>query len=332
MGDETGTVSLRARDSQIDTLNEVSSRSGAVVLRNCTLELYQGKHIRLAVTKWGKLSVYPDKIASTPPPPSKINRDRNFSLIDLSVVASEMVAFPPAETYRPLSTETENQSLSSANRSQQYHATASMSRRPNPRRPPAHAKQPIQTMQPAPIYSDPSHQSTMPVRSFQGGLHGYGGVDPHAYPYPHRQQENIPAQQQLMLQQQYEMQQRQMHHMYQHQHHPQQPQQDQRLPTTSPMLPPAGVHPTASFDAAFTGAGGAPEASLPVRGTNPFLMPIHSAPPRQGPPTMTSTTSPHSQPQMDNLSSASAKMNPQAATFDPTMSTNPPRKPSDKSR
>lgn len=56
VGDETGVVSLRARDDQIDLLQEVSAREGTVVLRNCTLELYQGKHIRLAVTKWGKIS------------------------------------------------------------------------------------------------------------------------------------------------------------------------------------------------------------------------------------------------------------------------------------
>jgi replication factor A1 len=91
VGDETGTVSLRARDEQIDVLREISERSGAVVLRNCTLELFQGKHIRVAVTKWGKLTPYPDHIASTPPPPSKINRDRNFSLINLCIVALDLV-------------------------------------------------------------------------------------------------------------------------------------------------------------------------------------------------------------------------------------------------
>jgi hypothetical protein len=100
IGDETGIVSLRARDEQIDMLEKVSQRSGAVVLRNCTLELYQGRHMRLAVTKWGKLSVYPDNVASTPPPPSKMNIDRNFSLIDLSVVASEMVDTKPASDSR----------------------------------------------------------------------------------------------------------------------------------------------------------------------------------------------------------------------------------------
>lgn len=88
VGDETGCVSLRARDEQIDILKEVSQRSGAVVLRNSTLELFQGRHIRLAVTKWGKLSLYPDQISSTPVPPQKMNMDRNFSTIDLVRVAS----------------------------------------------------------------------------------------------------------------------------------------------------------------------------------------------------------------------------------------------------
>lgn len=59
VGDETGSVSLRARDEQIGLLHQLSSDSGAIVLRNCTMELYQGKHLRLAVSKWGKMCVYP---------------------------------------------------------------------------------------------------------------------------------------------------------------------------------------------------------------------------------------------------------------------------------
>ena len=59
VGDETGAISLRARDEQIDLLREVSNDGGAIVLRNCTMELYQGKHLRLAVSKWGKMCVYP---------------------------------------------------------------------------------------------------------------------------------------------------------------------------------------------------------------------------------------------------------------------------------
>ena len=59
VGDETGSISLRARDEQIDLLRKVSNDKGAIVLRNCTMELYQGKHLRLGVSKWGKMSVYP---------------------------------------------------------------------------------------------------------------------------------------------------------------------------------------------------------------------------------------------------------------------------------
>jgi len=90
VGDETGTVSLRARDDQIDALEEISKRSGAVVLRNCIMELYQGKHLRLAVTKWGKLSSYPDQVASTPQPPLQINKELKYSAVDLNLVVGEV--------------------------------------------------------------------------------------------------------------------------------------------------------------------------------------------------------------------------------------------------
>jgi len=82
VGDETGMVSLRARDSQIDLLQSIGA--GAVVLRNCTVELFQNKHLRLAVTKWGKISSWPDNVASTPSPPTQMNTKLNYSLADLS--------------------------------------------------------------------------------------------------------------------------------------------------------------------------------------------------------------------------------------------------------
>lgn len=86
VGDETGSISLRARDDQIDELEAVSKKGGAIVLRNSSIELYQGKHLRLAVTKWGKISVYPDNIASTPIPPAVINTDLNLSIVDLNLL------------------------------------------------------------------------------------------------------------------------------------------------------------------------------------------------------------------------------------------------------
>jgi len=89
VGDETGSVSLRARDDQINLLQEISNRKGAVVLRNCSLELYQGKFIRLAVSKWGKISSFPDGISSTPTPPSKMSDDVHLSIVDLNEVAGD---------------------------------------------------------------------------------------------------------------------------------------------------------------------------------------------------------------------------------------------------
>jgi len=84
VGDETGTVSLRCRDSQITTLQEISEKKGAVILRNCNIELYQGKFIRLGVNKWGKISPYPDQVESTPNPPDVINRRLNLSVVDVN--------------------------------------------------------------------------------------------------------------------------------------------------------------------------------------------------------------------------------------------------------
>jgi len=92
LGDETGTVAFRARDEQIELLQDLIDSSKqqvderpAVVLRNCTVELYQNKHLRLAVTKWGKLCPRSqDQLSSTPSPPISANMSLNFSLADLS--------------------------------------------------------------------------------------------------------------------------------------------------------------------------------------------------------------------------------------------------------
>jgi hypothetical protein len=109
LGDETGTVSFRARDEQIDLLQGLAKKfqqeramqdcpaaaAAAIVLRNCTVELFQSKHMRLAVTKWGKL--YPhsqDLLPSTPQPPSAMKRDLNFSLADFSGRGGVMMQQP----------------------------------------------------------------------------------------------------------------------------------------------------------------------------------------------------------------------------------------------
>lgn len=286
VGDETGVVWLRARDEQIDLLQQVSSRSGAVVLRNCTLELYQGKHIRLAITKWGKLSTYPDQIASTPPPPSKINTDRNFSLIDLSVVASEMVAFAQVDSYHT-AVEAENQPGSVMNRAQPYHSAASMSRRG--RRPQQMGKP---ASAPAPMGLHYGEQGMASPLSYPSAMHSYASN----YSYPPGQQEALSSgqqpmmstTQQMLFQQQYEMQHRQMQQMYQS------PQD--RLSSSSPMISP-GVAPNVSFDSTFSSGG-----DVPMHTANPFTMQSQVSSQQKSP----------SQPP-----DASGTMNPRAATFDP---------------
>ena len=79
VGDSTGSISLRARDDQIDLLKQVSKEGGAVVLRNCTMELYQGRFLRLVVGKWGKINVYPVR---------RCNDDGYYYLVCISIVSS----------------------------------------------------------------------------------------------------------------------------------------------------------------------------------------------------------------------------------------------------
>jgi replication factor A1 len=46
-------------------------------------------YIRLSVTPWGKISAYPDKVASTPSPPEKINTDNDLSAVEYELVSVE---------------------------------------------------------------------------------------------------------------------------------------------------------------------------------------------------------------------------------------------------
>ena len=112
VGDETGVVSLRARDDQISLLQEISSRGGAVVLRNCSIELFQGKFIRLAVNKWGKVVPFPDGISSTPTLPTMMNDTLQLSIVDVSDVVGDEWLEPSLHSASRQSTD----SRSSSNR------------------------------------------------------------------------------------------------------------------------------------------------------------------------------------------------------------------------
>jgi hypothetical protein len=213
VGDETGTVSLRARDDQIDILQEIANRSGAVVLRNCMLELYQGKHIRLAVTKWGKISAYPDHVPSTPAAPRVINRDKNYSLINLNLVASDMTITQTKDQSGSQIQESDSISQSNYSGSSSRNFQSNNSRRE--RRPSRGSTVPGANVS-LHSYSDTNVTNTM--RQYPG-QHGYStgfvpdtmGVPQYYTPQRH-QEPNTQQQQQIMFQHhQYEMQQRQMH-------------------------------------------------------------------------------------------------------------------------
>lgn len=358
VGDETGVVSLRARDNQIDVLQEVSAREGAVVLRNCMLELYQGKHIRLAVTKWGKLNTYPDQVASTPPPPSKRNQERNFSLIDLSLVASETPAA--------------------------FHSNKEDAARSNPAKPSSQGQPPRggggqQPHQQA--YQIHHHQQQQHVHAPQGGKRGggrgmgAGGNNPgpgrqqrnprnHPQQQKQQQQQHAPpaagmhygdryqmgwhepsmepygyhnpdsatmstaaAHQQMLLRQQYELQQRQIQQMF----------HEQRQQMAAAAAPSDQQHQQLHHHVSRSGSFGADQTQaqqqpMLIGPASPLLMPMSalaSVPPlsmhpqyQQQQQQQQGTPDRSQQQQLHHMGMGGAdspgKMNPQAATFAPS--------------
>ncbi|KAL3910687.1 MAG: hypothetical protein SGILL_007596 [Bacillariaceae sp.] len=347
IGDETGSVSLRARDEQIDLLEEVSKRSGAVVLRNCTLELYQGKHIRLAVTKWGKLSTYPDNVASTPPPPSKMNVDRNFSLIDLSVVASEMVNANAREDSPygggrqgkgsdrdPSGNGTGGMKSSS---SKSGHSTAKHQQSQSSRRNRSGDRRQSRgknLQQAAPlnvhyggIKQDSRQQPPHPGQVMYHAMPGFAAYDqsmgmrqyPHAYTHAASRQD-VSAQQIMMHQQQYDIQQRQLHHMYGQDVH----RQDHQIQQAPQMM----LRTMGSFDTNASSYAG-------EIATTPLLVPIGMPPGTSATPSSKdqfpspsleshSTTPDGSIPGQRSSGAMSpfphslGKMNPDASSYTPT--------------
>jgi len=350
VGDETGIVSLRARDDQIDILQEVSGRDGAIVLRNCTLELYQGKHIRLAVTKWGKLSLYPDNVASTPLPPSKMNLERDYSAIDLSVVASEMAEqTPDAVPYggRQAKQQDVGDTGSTMNQkptNQIPKPAQSSTRRGGREKRHAKSKQgKAQLGTPQPYYGLYPYEHATAQPRFEGQMRGYPNVHPYQrydqpmdplqqYHYPQHQEQHIMgpvSAQQVMMPRQYDLQ--HLQHMYQgHQessastgmaHSP--------PPVSQGGLPPAV--PAASFDMNEYNAPSFPSASSPILIPKPLPPTLDHS--RRTPmglrargegDSLGSLSSAHEThtPQYvsvspDDSSQLSARMNPEAVTFAP---------------
>lgn len=293
VGDETGTVSLRARDDQIDMLEEISDRRGAVVLRNATLELYQGRHIRLAVTKWGKLTPYPDRVASTPAPPSRMNDDRYFSFIDLSAVASETAVFAQSDYHASRSTEVENTSAASNQRNRSGQGTR--------RSGSARSKAPLSTSIKQQPYQDNSRMLRYP-----GTLHNYAyapevDVQPQAFYSYHQARERQPDV--MMVPQRYQMQQQQHLQRLHHQMHYQPSSLDgsanaQPLHGTTPYILPLS---SPSYDGQFVS-----RAELAHQPQTDFTVGMGSN---------RSTQLNATQGELPIVDSP--RMNPQAPTFDP---------------
>ena len=346
IGDETGTVSLRARDEQIDLLEDVSRRSGAVVLRNCTLELYQGKHIRLAVTKWGKLSIYPDNVASTPPAPSKMNFDRNFSAIDLSAVASEMVDIQSDVAYgrQPKQADTQEPSARPSSSKPSSHAkhqqSQPSSRRGGRERRQSKGKQGgVVSTQPHYLGSSGEHGTVdtriSPMR-YTGMHHPYPmydqSMDLRQYHFTGQQDPVLASgsAQQLMIQRQYELQQQHLHQMY----HGQQERLRTGISPSPHMQSPALMVPPGSFD---TGDYHHP-SSYTSTGSSPVLVPVaipgaHLTGTIRLPPTDPQQSTQHDPPSTsqeslsaqlmsispdDSSQMSHGKMNPDATAFSPS--------------
>eukprot|EP00804_Cyclotella_cryptica_P024339 CCRYP_015332-RA/>CCRYP_015332-RA protein AED:0.18 eAED:0.18 QI:238/1/1/1/1/0.75/4/1259/553 len=248
VGDTTGSISLRARDDQINVLKQVSKDKGAVVLRNCTVELHQGKYLRLAVSKWGKMSVYPDGIESTPDPPLSMNKERNFSLVDLNTVATAKENGPNRSSVSQNYTKLDAKQQPNPKQQQQHNNVQHVEENSpvRPGRSPVYnqrgrkfqhqRRQQPSMYSPQQQYYQPQHQQThhqggqagVPIfyQPFTGGdagsvysfqSHSTENSSPthgqRLYHHPSYQNDHFNHQQQQLMYQQYELQQRHAHQM-----------------------------------------------------------------------------------------------------------------------
>lgn len=57
-------------------------------MRNSNADIFNG-FMRLNVTQWGKVTLHPDGIASTPKAPASANTDNNVSSVEYELVTVE---------------------------------------------------------------------------------------------------------------------------------------------------------------------------------------------------------------------------------------------------
>lgn len=234
VGDETGCMSLRARDGQIDLLEKIAKQSGAAVLRNCTVELYQCRHLRLAITKWGKICCYPDNVQSTPKPPKMINRDINLSLVDLVLMEdaiNEAYVSPSVTSIQGVVDPVWFEQMQSNDPKQRHYNNRVKRPNQNSRKSQNknynHNDNPTIQSYPNPYFtgdSNPYFADSIPLSNYYSGPHGYvvSSHQSHMATTPNRHQQrkqskraNRKQQSNLFLQQQRE-QLRQIQQMQQH--------------------------------------------------------------------------------------------------------------------
>ncbi|CAI0468780.1 unnamed protein product [Linum tenue] len=74
VGDETGTILLKARNEQVDLVKPNTT----IIIRNAKIDMFKGS-MRLAVDKWGR-------IEATEPANFTVEEDNNLSLVEYELV------------------------------------------------------------------------------------------------------------------------------------------------------------------------------------------------------------------------------------------------------
>jgi ssDNA-binding replication factor A large subunit len=97
VGDETGAVILFAKNGMLSQcrlfghslimIDQIGllKVGRPIVIRNANADVFNG-FLRLNVTQWGKISVHPDGIASTPDVPASVLTSNNMSTVEYELV------------------------------------------------------------------------------------------------------------------------------------------------------------------------------------------------------------------------------------------------------
>lgn len=76
VGDQTGSITLTARNNQIDAVQP----GNLLIIRNSKIDMFGG-FMRLAVDKWGKISLY-----DQPAPFTTVKENNNLSTVEYELV------------------------------------------------------------------------------------------------------------------------------------------------------------------------------------------------------------------------------------------------------